>query len=206
MNRSIFSPLCPPKLITQKTEPPKYKRQSFLNEYNMNSTNAKSMLQTAFGPPSHGGQMSGKDQTRVQVMAEKLAAINHKVWLKDRRIEMKQKGEPLPRVKTEKGKTFDIAVEWSQLNPIWKELQTKDAQEYITGLFPLYKKFMDEASSTVHDIWMKNNKWAEEDNPQLFVEFSALPDTEKKKDLDVTRNLFTIFYEDLVQQLDIPEA
>jgi hypothetical protein len=159
------------------------------------------MLQTAFGPRSYGGQMSGKDQTRVQVMAEKLAAINHAVWLKNRRIEMKQKGEPLPRIKTKKGKTFDIAVEWSQLNPIWKTVQIEDAEKYITGLFPLYETFMDQASSVVHDIWMKNNPYAKKDNPQLFVKFSDLSNTEKKKDLDVTRNLFTIFYEDLVKQL-----
>ena len=157
----------------------------------MATSRAKAMLQAAFGPPAY----------EVDEMAAALAGMNHAKWLEARRLDARERGrDMLPRVKTKNGETFDIAVEWPFLHPIWKEQEMKGSKAYITSLLPVYQEMqrsaaalMESAASQVHEIWKRQNAWAEKDQPQLFVDYAELPDEEKEKDRVVVRNVFRIF-------------
>jgi alpha-galactosidase/6-phospho-beta-glucosidase family protein len=157
----------------------------------MTTPRAKAMLQAAFGPPAYG----------VDEMAAELAGMNHAKWLEARRLSAREGGhDMLPRVKTKNGKTFDIAVDWSVLDPIWKGQEMEGSKAYITSLLPVYQEMqrsnaalMESAASQVHEIWKRQNAWAKEDQPQLFVDYTRLPDDEKEKDRVVVRNVFRIF-------------
>ena len=41
---------------------------------------------------------------------------------------------------------------------------------------------IEKLASKVHDNWMKRNEWQKDSNPELFVLYSELPETEKAKD------------------------
>lgn len=157
------------------------------------------MLQAAFGPPAYGDSMPEK--SRMDVMAEELAAMNHSKWLRARLLDAMQKGgEMAPREKTLSGKTFDIAVNWERLHPLWKSQEAEASKMYITSLLPIYQELqreraasMERAASQVHEIWMRQNPWAKDQQPELFVDYDDLPEDEKEKDRVVARNVFGIY-------------
>ena len=159
----------------------------------MNYKIGERILQAAFGPPVDGGHMP--EESRVREMADKLAGMNHAKWLENRRITIRKEGGDMSREKTENGETFDIAVEWSELHPIWKRLETEKSEEYIRRLLPMYRDFMEKISSEVHEIWMETNGWAKEKNPDLFVDYDSLPKKEQEKDRVVARNVLGIINE-----------
>lgn len=159
----------------------------------MNYKIGERMLQAAFGPPVDGGHMP--EEKRVRKMADKLAGMNHAKWLENRRITIQKEKGVMSREKEVEGEKFDIAVEWSKLHPIWKGLETEKSEEYIRRLLPMYRDFMEEISSEVHEIWMETNAWAKERSPELFKNYSNLPEEEKEKDRVVARNVLGIINE-----------
>lgn len=66
------------------------------------------------------------------------------------------------------------------------------AKEYVAAIGS--KKIattrdFDNAASEVHEVWMKNNSWQKESNPQLFKDYKELTADEKLKDLDVVASV-----------------
>ena len=120
---------------------------------------------------------------------EALAEANHEIWLADRK---KTHGEE-PREKTINNKTFNIAVDWENLDPLWKKEQIEASRIYIDTFEGKQFENLEQAADMVHQIWMKNNPWAEKGASHLWVAYSELPEDEKEKDRVVAKNIMEIF-------------
>lgn len=125
-------------------------------------------------------------------MIDSVATAGHDQWLKGYRAENGDK----PRIKTTKDQAWivkngtdqvNIAVDYSLLPSDWQkenrlnaEVATDLVLDAASALAPLSDRFIETASSVVHDKWLERNSgWATEVQKLPYPE---LPEEEKEKD------------------------
>ena len=115
--------------------------------------------------------MNEQRGTIAYLLAEKF----HNTWLDEFTHSGKQE-----RIKTLNGFTFNIAVSWNLLHEQWKVFQSEQSIKYVENIN--FSMKLEEMAEEIHKVWMKENPWAIETNPELFVDYFVLPETEKQKD------------------------
>ena len=118
-----------------------------------------------------------------------LASESHNEWVDGWRSSHQLE----PRIK----QTFfqgsvNINYYWKDLDWKWKVTQMRVMSAYVIPFYLQPFRGLEGVSSLVHDIWMVQEVWRQDDEPHLFVPYSDLDEKEKDKDRVIARLLLGI--------------
>ncbi len=127
----------------------------------------------------------------MQQYIDTLASLLHDEWRKPRLltgVHGQANARYEPRIKPNGDGEVDIAnTHYSSLPVKWQDENKAQATAVIQSIINSKTLDIEELSSIVHEQWMQRNSWAQKDQPELFVPYSALPENEKEKDRVVVR-------------------
>ncbi len=89
-------------------------------------------------------------------------------------------------------KLINTNVHYEDLPPSWQNANIGAATFVAEGVVGDFNNgedvttddYIENYASKIHDKWMEDNDWAKDYNPELFVDYNELPESEKKKDRD----------------------